>query len=89
MHRPSSEASNPEQRIWEPSAYPRSERIHANPLYVSGSIDKRLRCVALEQVDWRTCEEGGRASGLGETRRTYRSGEDDSSPGLGAAVVVE
>ena len=92
MHRPSSEASKPEQRICK--AVSASAAFPTNcdrPLYVSDSIDKQWQSAVSVPADSRTCEVGeGHAWDPEGDRHTCHSEEDGgSSPALDAGVEVE
>ena len=91
MHRPSSEASKPEQRIWNLSAHVLRHQRCDGPLYVSDSIDTQWQSAASVPADSHTnAVEEDHASDPEGDRRTCRTEEDDdSSPALDAGGEVE
>ena len=91
VHRPSSEASKPEQRICKRSAHVLPHQRCDGPLYVSDSIDTQWQSAASVPAGSHTDEvEEGHASDPEGGRRTCRREEDDdSSPALGAGGEVE
>lgn len=90
VHRPSSEASKPEQRICNLSAHVPRYNHWFCLLYVSDSIDMRSQSAASVPADSHTYGEEGHAWDLEDAHRTCRKEEGGGSrPALDVGVVVE